>query len=357
MKVVLVMFAATLPLFDRVNDCAVGALPPQSFAPKSMGAVGHPVMTPWPIVPENESDDTLVPQVTPVTEIAALAAAVVAVRLLGVKPAESVTVEPAVTAAADPPPCADSVNCGSVGAASAIMAAALPVFTSDSEIGLAWVPGPVSGKAAVVAVPAANAKVAPVGVTESGTTAVEWAASFVNRFREPVSAVPATADPGTFAVTVSDPEPPGSTERRVGDTENAPVVDAVTTRAALPELSSATVPEPDAAQFTLPMSRSVGEKTAIASPPSCPPLVSGVLSCCAPPSATVASAVASTVEPSVGAKVEGDVVGSLPELHPESPRPIARHRQANPARGLHLASTEDRLLICRAPLSSPQARS
>jgi len=71
----------------------------------------------------------------------------------------------------------------------------------------------VDGNAAVVDDVVANAMVAPLGVTDSGTDTFACAGSFVKRVSEPVSAVPAVADPGTAPVMLNAPEAPGATSR------------------------------------------------------------------------------------------------------------------------------------------------
>jgi hypothetical protein len=102
--VALVMVTLAVPLFDRVKLCAAGAAPPQSAEPKSMGAEGHPEMAPWPMFPENMTFPTLVPHVTPVTVMLALAVADALVMLVGVKSAFAVTLSPGPSASAVGPP-------------------------------------------------------------------------------------------------------------------------------------------------------------------------------------------------------------------------------------------------------------
>jgi hypothetical protein len=113
--VAVVMVEATSPVLVNVKDWAAGGRPPQSLDPKSIDAVGHPEICPCPTAPEYEIDDTLVPQVTPVTETVDVADAVVAVELLGVNPAVTRRLSPCDTVAVAPPPWAVSVNCESVG--------------------------------------------------------------------------------------------------------------------------------------------------------------------------------------------------------------------------------------------------
>jgi len=107
------------------------------------------------------------------------------------------------------------------------VAAPFPLLTSVNVMGTAVAPAPVDGNAAVVGDDGANAIVAPLGVTVSGSETFACAGSFVKRVRAPISGVPPVAEPGTVPVMTREPDPPGPMLRLVGLTENAdPVVAA-----------------------------------------------------------------------------------------------------------------------------------
>jgi hypothetical protein len=127
------------------------------------------------------------------------------------------------------------VNWASEGAPSETVAAAFPVFTRRSDTGAAATPVSVAGNAAEVGELGANAIVAPLGVTESGTFDEGAVGSFVKTLSDPDMAAPAADDAGTLAVTVNVAVSPGATRALSGETEKAvPVVAAPTARAPEP---------------------------------------------------------------------------------------------------------------------------
>jgi hypothetical protein len=135
-KVMPVMCASSEPEFVRVNVWAAGAGPLHAPPPKSSVAVGQPVTLPVPPCPENESEETLVPQTAPVT--VNVDVAVDAVVVVGVKPAWSTELPEAGTVAL----VGDSENWEFDGVPKATEAGALPVFWRVSPIAVAaWLSG------------------------------------------------------------------------------------------------------------------------------------------------------------------------------------------------------------------------
>jgi hypothetical protein len=122
-----------------------------------------------------------------------------------------------------------------VGAPKRNVPGAFPVFTRLNTAGVAAIPTSLVAKETVEAAPGGRASVAPVGVTASGMATLTLLGSFVKRLREPVSCVPAIAEPTTVAETVNALIPPSEIENDVGLTEKAaPVVVADTVRGARP---------------------------------------------------------------------------------------------------------------------------
>lgn len=95
------------------------------------------------------------------------------------------------------------------------------------------------------------------------------AGSFVKSSSEPPSGVPALAEPGIDAVIVRTPEAPGSSDRLVGNTENAtPVVAPFTARSPVPVLVTVSIWVADWLQPTAPRSSALAESIAAGTPAS-----------------------------------------------------------------------------------------
>ena len=130
MIVALVMVALTPPELVKTTSWYIGSLPPQSAGPKSIGPVGHPAIWPYPTEPANESEDTLVPQVVPLTLTVADALTDAVVVAAGVKPAVTATAPPAASVVGVPPvPVPERENSASDGGPKETLAGALPVLT------------------------------------------------------------------------------------------------------------------------------------------------------------------------------------------------------------------------------------
>ena len=93
--------------------------------------MGHPAIRPYPTEPANESEDTLVPQVVPLTlTVADPVTDGVVVVAAGVKPAFNATAPPAASVVGVPPvPDPARENSGSDGGPTETFAGALPVLT------------------------------------------------------------------------------------------------------------------------------------------------------------------------------------------------------------------------------------